>query len=58
MLQAVGAVEYYNKFCVDRLGAPATVDVSKEFTADYKPPAYSQLYLTPLGTATASEEKK
>lgn len=43
---------------MDRLGVPVAVDVSKEFIADYVPPAYRQLYLTPLGTGKVAEEKK
>lgn len=58
MLKAVGAIEYYNNFCVDRLGVPVAVDVSKEFAADYVPPAYRQVYPTPLGAGTGTEVKK
>lgn len=58
LLQAVGAVEYYGDFCVDRLGVPVAIDVTREFTADYVPPTYPQLYLTPLWTGAVTEVKK
>ena len=51
-------VEYYSDFCVDRLGIPVAVDMTKGFTADYRPPVYPQVYLSPLWTGAVAEEKK
>ncbi|XP_065890476.1 zinc finger CCHC domain-containing protein 8-like isoform X2 [Dysidea avara] len=64
VLKAVGAVEYYSGYCIDRLGVPVIVDLDKEFKADYEHPSYLQVYLTPFwsdssgGKTTSNKEKK